>query len=276
MTNPVKCRYYFVDEAGDATLFDRKGNVIAGSSEGCSRYFILGVLDIAEPNVLSTEMNDLRKRLMEDPYMQKVPSMNPDAKKTACSFHVKDDIPEVRREVYAILRRSNVRFLAVVRDKLKVVDYVRQRNEINSAYRYNANELYDYMVRVLFKNILHKDDQYIITFSKRGGKDRTNALKSAIETARRRFSAQFGIENSVPIEIKAQTPDNDSGLQAADYFLWALQRFYERKEDRYLDYLWERFRLVHALDDVHSPKYGVYYTKKKPLTLAALQEIPGI
>ena len=276
MTNPVKCRYYFVDEAGDANLFDRKGNVIAGNREGCSRYFILGVLDIAEPNVLSTEMNDIRKRLIEDPYMQKVPSMNPDAKKTACSFHAKDDIPEVRRDVYAILRRSNVRFLAVVRDKQKVVEYVRRKNENSSSYRYSANELYDYMVRVLFKNILHKDDQYMITFSKRGGKDRTNALKSAIETARRRFSAQFGIEKSVPIDIKAQSPQADTGLQAVDYFLWALQRFYERKEDRYLDYLWGRFRLVHDLDDPRSSKYGAYYTKKKPLTLAALKEIPGI
>ena len=27
-------------------------------------------------------------------------------------------------------------------------------------YRYNPNELYDYMVRVLFKNLLHKEEYY--------------------------------------------------------------------------------------------------------------------
>jgi len=59
-------------------------------------------------------------------------------------------------------------------------------------------------------------------------------------------------------------------------FLWALQRFYERKEDRYLDYLWDKISLVHDLDDMRSPKNGVYYTKKKPPTLAAIDEKPAI
>ena len=38
-------RHYFVDEAGDGTLFDGKGRVIIGS-EGCSRFFIPGLVDI--------------------------------------------------------------------------------------------------------------------------------------------------------------------------------------------------------------------------------------
>ena len=66
------------------------------------------------------------------------------------------------------------------------------------------------------------------------------------------------------------------GLQAADYFLWALQRLYERREDRYVQFLWESFSLVHDLDDMRRASYGEYYTKKRPLTRAALQDLPGI
>jgi len=40
-------RHYFVDETGDATLFDATGRVIVGN-EGCSLYFALGVLDIPD------------------------------------------------------------------------------------------------------------------------------------------------------------------------------------------------------------------------------------
>jgi len=40
--------------------------------------------------------------------------------------------------------------------------------------------------------------------------------------------------------------------------------------------LWSRFSLVHDLDDARQARYGVYYTKKKPLTLAAIQDLPGI
>ena len=59
-------------------------------------------------------------------------------------------------------------------------------------------------------------------------------------------------------------------------FLWALQRLYERREERFVTLLWSRFSLVHDLDDMRQTRYGVYYTKKKPLTLAAIKDLPGI
>ena len=47
--------------------------------------------------------------------------------------------------------------------------------------------------------------------------------------------------------------------------------FYEKREDRYLTYLWPAIHLVQDIDDTRSARYGVYYTQKKPLTLAALE-----
>jgi hypothetical protein len=161
---PPSIRNYFVDEAGDSTLFDRKGRILIGT-QGCSRYFILGALDAPAPDLLSRELEQLRERLLADPYFAHVPSMQPDARKTALAFHAKDDIAEIRREVFSILRQHNMRFFAVVRDKRRVLDYVRQRNERDLSYHYSPNELYDSLVKRLFKNLLHKDDGYHIYFA---------------------------------------------------------------------------------------------------------------
>ena len=65
-------------------------------------------------------------------------------------------------------------------------------------------------------------------------------------------------------------PKTQAGLQAVDYFTWALQRLYERGEDRYLSYLWSAVHLVQDIDDKRKSGYGVYYTQKKPLNTAAL------
>ena len=268
-------RHYFVDEAGDGTLFDRKGRVIIGA-DGCSRYFILGLVDAPEPDRLHQEIEDLRARLLADPYFNHVPSFQPAERKTAVAFHAKDDLPEVRREVFALLLRHKLRFLAVVRDKKKLLEYVRQRNEREVAYRYSPNELYDYLVRRLFKNLLHKDDEYNITFARRGASDRTMALRIALEAARRRFAEQGGIASDAPLNVLPRSAHETSGLQAVDYLLWALQRLYERREERYIQYVWPLVRLVHDVDDTRMAQYGVYYTQKKPLTLAALEELPGI
>jgi hypothetical protein len=83
-------RHYYVDEAGDATLFDRKGRIIIGR-EGCSRFFVLGLLDVPNHKALALDLGDLRKRLIGDPYFSGVPSMQEAAKKTAQSFHAKKE-----------------------------------------------------------------------------------------------------------------------------------------------------------------------------------------
>lgn len=268
-------RYYYVDEAGDGVLFDAKGKIIIGN-EGCSRFYILGLLDIANPEILSKDLQELRKRLLSDPYFKKVPSMQPGAKKTALAFHAKDDVPEVRREVFNLLRQHNLRFFAIVKTKKTLIDYVLQRNERESAYRYNPNELYDYLVRRLFRDRLHKDDEYHIFFAKRGKSDRTGALRKALEGARQNFYNRWNITRKVKVNVIPSSSPANPGLQAVDYFLWTLQRLYERREDRYLEFLWPSFRLVDDIDDTREAKYGVYYTQKKPLNLAALKALPEI
>ncbi|MBA4379526.1 MAG: hypothetical protein C0393_02370 [Anaerolinea sp.] len=269
-TTPV-IRHYFVDEGGDSTLFASTGRVII-ETPGCSRFFMLGLLDVPDPAGLQGAFDDLRAWLKSDPYFKDVPSLREDGQKTALAFHAKDDLPEVRKEVFMLLRNTHgLRFFAVVTDKWRVLEYVRQQNERNPTYRYHPNELYDYLVRRLFKNLLHKDSGYEIVFSERGKSDRTEALMQAIETARQRFARQWGINSAATVNVLARTPQQDAGLQAVDYFTWALQRLYEKGEDRYLSYLWPAVHLVQDIDDKRQAGYGMYYTQKKPLDAAALE-----
>ncbi len=193
--------------------------------------------------------------------------MQADERKTAVAFHAKDDVAEVRREVFSLLMRHELRFYAVVRDKQQVLAYVRQRNERDSAYRYNENELYDSLVRHLFKRRFYQADHFRIWFARRGRSDRNKALSAAIEQARRDFEQDFGVVSHATVEIIPSIPKDCAGLQAVDYFLWALQRFYERGEDRYLNLVWPKTVVVHDMDDTREAAHGVFYTKTKLLTL---------
>lgn len=258
-------RFYFVDEAGDPTLFDAKGSPLPGR-EGCSRFFMLGVLDVADPPALAKALDALRAQLLSDPYFRAVPSMQPQGRKTALAFHAKDDVPEVRREVFRVLLEHQVQFYAVVRDKQRVLDYVLQRNRNDLAYRYHPNELYDTLVSRLFKDRLHLTPEVHVCFAARGKSDRSAALSKALKTARQRFNSKWQRSSGGEIRVRQSFPAHDAPLQAADYFLWALQRRYERDESRYIDLLWPKVGLVHAVDETDAAPYGVYYTKKKPLT----------
>jgi hypothetical protein len=270
-----KVRYYFVDEAGDPVLFDRHGRILVGK-EGCSRFFMLGFLDVMDPRALTSDMAELRSRLLADPYFKNVPSMQQSARKTALAFHAKDDLPEVRREVFSVLMRHPMTFNAVIRDKKAVLSWAQQQRKSDPHFRYNPNDLYDSLVRRLFKNHLHKAEEHRIFFSKRGTGDRSRALTNALNKTRARFCRQWQKQARGLFVPTALSSWQRGELQAVDYFLWALQRLYERGEERYLSFVWPSVGVVHDVDDTREAKYGVYYNKKRPLNAAAIKPSHGI
>lgn len=256
-------KYYFVDESGDPELFNRKGDVIVGRP-GCSRYFILGFLDVENPKILREKIRALKVNVLNDPYFKKIPSMQIENKKTAISFHAKDDIPEIRHEVYKVLRSfDGLSFIAVVKDKLQDVQYATSRKSNDSLYRYNGNELYDFLTRRLFKNHLHLASKYNIYYSIRGKKPRTRIFGECLTKAQQKFLEENKINSSSEIKVFPTKSEKEPCLQATDYFLWALQRFYVRKEERYLDYLKDMYKLIIDIDDTRNRPYGEYYDSKR-------------
>jgi len=113
----MNTRHFFVDEAGDLTLFDRKGRPIVGTP-GVSQYFIVGVADLPDPENAHQQLLKLRTELLADPYFKGVPSMQPDNKKTAIAFHAKDDLPEVcvgKSSAYSLLSKQKFKLLCGVK-----------------------------------------------------------------------------------------------------------------------------------------------------------------
>jgi hypothetical protein len=258
----------FVDEAGTPTLFGKRREVIVGN-EGCSKYFLLGKAAVEDPVQLGRALEALRCDLLADPYFKNVPSMQPSQGKTAVAFHAKDDRPEVRYEVFKLLRRQPVSFYAVVRDKYRVVAEVHERNRVDGSYRFNENELYDDLVTRLFKDHFYHADHFEVAFAKRGNKSRTEALNAAIQEAKQSFESRFGFRSGASVRITPSTPGETVCLQVVDYYLWALQRFFEQGEDQYLEVIWPQTKLVHDLDDRRENAFGVCYSPARPLTLEA-------
>jgi len=151
-------------------------------------------------------------------------------------------------------------------EKHRVLAEVLARNQADESYWYRESELYDEMVGHLFKSRFYRGDHFEICFARRGKSDRTEALKLALDQARRTYERDMGVPSRVSIAIRATSPRHSGGLQSVDYFLWALQRLYEQDEDRYWEAIRSRVKVVYDRDDTRTASYGVYYTPEKPLT----------
>lgn len=264
---------WFVDEAGDPTLFGKGGKVVA-ATDGCSRFFIAGKLECRDVQALTSDLDRLRSDLLSDPFFKDVPSLDPARKRTAVHFHAKDDPPEVRFLVYKLLAKHDLRFVAVVRDKLRLLDYAQQRRRIDPAYRYDpdGHELYDELTRHLFSR-MHGLNHHKIVFAKRGHKPRTKAFVDAIEHEHEHgtIPEESGLARPKPTEVLCSFPKDHAGLQAVDYYLWALQRFYERSEVRYLNFVWPQILEVLDLDLPQGAsqfkQQSTVFNQEHPLTL---------
>ena len=128
--NEQQTQWLFVDEAGDPTLFNKKGRSLVGR-DGCSRFFIVGKLEVEDPQALDQSLTALRQELLTDPYFAGVPSFQPQRQKTSVLLHAKDDLPEVRYQVFSLLREAgdDLRFHAVVCDKTALLQRERARRE---------------------------------------------------------------------------------------------------------------------------------------------------
>lgn len=269
--------HLFVDEAGDTTLFGRHGKVLVGTDQ-TSRFFMVGRLEVADMAALENDLAALRAELLADPLVNTVPSMQPAAGKTALFFHAKDDVAEVRHAVFKLLRQHELKFSAVVKDKLVLLEDVQQRNAVDPSYRYKADghELYDDLSARLFDRFGQFGSSREVTFAVRGNKARTAVLKAVLDEIDSGFLTDFGFAPHGHTNVHSGFPSKSAGLQACDYLLWALQRFYERGEERYLSAMWPHFTRVLDLDvpvvggKKRCPKVeAVEFNEKHPLTLGS-------
>ena len=255
---------YFIDEAGDTTLFDRRGKkLLVGNA--ASKFFMLGKILVADSDLLRSELHDLRTELLADPYFRGVPSMQPSDGKTAVLFHAKDDRPEVRREVFKLLLKHEIKFYAVVRNKTDLANFVRQQNRRDPEYKFRERDLYETLTRELFGRLRQNAEIVNLLFASRGNITRNEALRESLKQADDFFAAKFGFRRKHELRVAAKGSREDECLQACDYFMWALQRHFERDESGLIEMLWDKVGEIVDLDIEHDHRRGLVYGPKRAI-----------
>ncbi len=257
--NSQKTEYFFVDEAGDPTFYNRFGKNIVGT-EGCSKILLLGLIRTGNPEELRQSMLQLNQEIANDPFYEGVPSVE----KTKICFHAKDDIPEIREKVFRKIATLDFKAEFFVGRKIEGV-FLKQ-------HKGKENLFYDDLISKLFENKLHKNDKSIIYFAVRGNKTRQKPLEDAIEKAKTIFEKKWGIKNDNQIEILPQSPVGEPCLQIVDYMNWAVQRAFIKKEDRFYKFIENKVSyLVDIYDFDKYPKN--FYSRKNKFDITKISPL---
>jgi hypothetical protein len=245
-----KINYFFVDESGDPVFYDRFGNLILGKS-GVSKTLILGFIQTDDPSNIRKALSRLRDEIENDEYLKDIPSL----KKTLVAFHAKDDCPEVRERVFKLIKKLYFTAEIIVARKIPQI--------FNKRHKRNENNFYDDLIKKLFQNKLHLSKMNKIYFAVRGNKTRQKPIEEAIQRSIDSFEQRWRTKVESVFKIQPQTPSGEPCLQVIDYINWAVQRAFEKKEERFFKFIEEKIVFLVDIYDINRYPKNFYSQKNK-------------
>lgn len=229
--------YFFVDESGDPTFYDKRGNLIVGE-QGCSKILLLGFIKTANPSILRSQVRRFHQLVVNNPEYQQIPSLA----KTKKAFHAKNDVAQIRDSFFEEIATMDFSAQFVVARKVEKV--------FRNNFQAKENLFYHHLVSLLFQNNLHLHHKNHIYFSQRGSITRQERLDEAINQAVAKFEQKNNRTMDNQRQIYAQTPSAEPCLSIIDYMNWAIQRAFIYREIRHLDIVRSKISLIF---DVYDP-----------------------
>ena len=251
----------FVDEAGDSTFY-LKGKKSAIGTQGVSNVFIIGMVKIYEPlDQVREKIKSLQTKIENDLFYD-VPSVRKKKANNGYYLHATDDIPEIRKDFFEIIKTIDCSLEAIVGRK-SIERFVTRHKEKEEYF-------YADLLSHLLKNKFSKYDKIVLNISERGQSTKHTNLDLALKKAKQRFlEKNEEAKMKTNILFQVQNPTQEPLLNLADYLCWAVQRVFERGETRYYNFVKEKISLVIDLydrDKAEKDWSNHYDNKKNPLT----------
>ena len=167
-----EANYFFVDESGDPTFYNKEGKYIVGE-EGCSKILILGFIMTSNPRILKQSVLNLMEEISKDDYLKGIPSFKRTLEE---GFHAKNDTAEIREKFFKLIKTLDFKAELFVARKIE--------NLFKKRHQGKEELFYDDMIIKLFGNKLHLKPLNYLYFAVRGNKKRQSPINNAIIAAR--------------------------------------------------------------------------------------------
>lgn len=232
--------HHFLDEAGDTTFFGKGGIPMLGK-EGVSKYFSMGLCHFNEPlQPIRNKIIALEKKIATDPFF-KVGSVQKKIAQTGkFYFHATDDIPEIRMLFLDLIMSIDFEFEMAISEK-DIEKFIKKHNR-------SERELYTDLLAHLLHSQMNKDGKHIFMVSQRGNTTRQATLEMALSKAVNILYDNTPIPTTNgKIILDVVNQKNEPLLNFVDYLCWAVQRKYERGEERFYEFIKPKIKTITLL-----------------------------
>lgn len=147
--------------------------------------------------------------------------------------------------------------------------------QARSGGRLTPNMMYDDLVGPTLHGLTPRVRQTRVLFARRTNSDRIESLNRAIEEGLRWRVGPDDPSFMDRMTVETGQPSDAVGLQVIDYYLWAVQRLFEKGQPRFFNAIAGAYRKIVDLDDKRSGPDGEVYDAGNPLTLEKIKPVAG-
>lgn len=259
MSSDKEKYYFFIDEGGDSSFYAKRKKLLVGTS-GFQPMLNLGMVAIADKKEIRKSILEFMDSIKSDSLYNSIYSVA----QPGWYLHAKDDHPEVRAKFFECLRNLEGFKIYIVIGRKRLSTFKNKHNN-------NEKEFYFDLVYHLLKDRLNKEElDYCIFLSARQKstqKHLDEAIAKAIGRDNGKRKETLDISYSFDIIRSQDTPE----LSIIDYFLWALNRYIIKGEDRFYNALKSKYNLI--IDVYDTANFGTnYYHKRNRFELEKASE----
>jgi hypothetical protein len=209
---------------------DEAGNLDFRRAAGATRYFILTTVTVDDCSP-GDSLLTLRRELAWEGHDQPGP------------FHATEDRQHIRDRVYAALAQHEFRVDATIVEKSKARPHL-----VNDLNRFHKTAWYLHMRRVA-PAIATDADELLVVASALGTRRQRGQFVAALNDV---------VSQAAPTAVHRAAfwpAGTDPCLEVADYCCWALQRKWERGDERSYDLIRDRVAIEHDVFRVSGTHY---------------------
>jgi hypothetical protein len=201
--------HLYADEAGN---FDFSGKG--------SKYFIMCCVVMKRPFVHIKELLNFKYDCNETGYSHRQST-------NYQRFHAAEDLQYVRDEVFSVIQNhlQDFSIFAVILPKESLIDCTPKDEVAFSLYHQGFTQL---LKAVLESENSEQLEKLVIVTDSIPTKKKQGVIRGALKEHLKKWSEQSG----VPYQLYHHESESDTNLQIVDYVCWAIQRKWERDDDR--------------------------------------------
>ena len=200
-------KYIFLDESGEL-----------GFNKNSSNYFVITLLSCDENELPSIKR--IIKRVREKIIKKKL-KRYPEIKGNNSS-------PKVRIEVLERFNKINAEIFAVILEKSKVYEYLKEKKD----------KLYNYLSNLILNECSFDTKKVYLVV------DKSKSNRSLRDDFNRYIQNEVSRKNtSCELIIEHEDSQHEKCLQVLDFVSWAIFRYYEYKESQYFDIIKDKITI---------------------------------